>query len=277
MYNIAKDSIFQPRALIKYRNKSGWFAFFYLLFLTLIMTIDSIVFYAGYPYNDVITSETTGCEIVDGNLACDPLLHDDTDKYQLYGYSIFFLDETTAVATINSLMDESTIIVQNDSLDFYVNGEKFTSIGILADGDETDFDAFFATMKTAILIGSLFIGFFGNLLLLLFISLVSTIPFIRLRKYVKYGKMYKLVIFAITPIAFLMTFYYLLNLPEILFFILMFVGYRSVYLLQREMYFQTMLHIESQNPSVVDADYEIHDPDKEEPGNEDSHDDESDD
>lgn len=221
------------------------------------MSIGAIVFYAGYQNNDVITTEITGCVLNSGTVVCEDPSHEDSDKYTLYGYTLFFLNEDTDISEISALMDASTIIVQGDRLDFYMDGQRFTSMSIFTGSDEIGFDDFFASMKVAILIGSLVVGFAGNLFLLLFISLVSTIPFIRLRKFIKFGKIYKLVIFAITPIAFLMTFYNLLDLHQMLFFVLMFIGYRSIYLLQRELYYQTMMHLQSHGSNTVDSEYSL--------------------
>jgi hypothetical protein len=55
----------------------------------------------------------------------------------------------------------------------------------------------------------------------------------------------KLVIFAISPFAVLMTFYNLINFDDLWFFILMLIAYRSVFMLQRELYYQTYQHLGS--------------------------------
>lgn len=263
MYNIVKDSLFQPRSIIKYRNKSGWVAFFYLLILAVFMSIGGAVFYLGYQGNSVITSETTGCDFGSGGVVCESVSHTNTDKYQLYGYSVFFLDDEGMAADVSQFMGDASIIVQRDSLDFYISGSFFSSLKPFSSlPDAMTFDSYFANIKTAVLIGSIAITYLGNLFLLMFISLVSTIPFIRLRKFIRFKVIYKLVIFAITPIAFLMTFYNLLDLPDFLFFILMLIGYRSVFLLQRELYFQTMLHLQEKESGTVEGSYKVLDDDE---------------
>ncbi len=263
MYNIAKDSLFQPKSIIKYRNKSGWFAFFYLLILTVFISIGGAVFYLGYQSNTAINTVTTGCDLGVGGVVCDDAMHNNTDKYQLYGYSVFFLDDTGEISDVLTLMDDASIVVQGNSLDFYISGRFFSSLRPFSSLPDTmTFDNYFANISTAVLIGSILITYLGNLFLLVFISLVSTIPFIRLRKFIRFKVIYKLVIFAITPIAFLMTFYNLLDLPEYLFFILMLIGYRSVFLLQRELYYQTMLHLQENASGTVDASYKVMDEEK---------------
>jgi len=272
MYNIAKDSLFQPRALIKYRNKSAWFAFFYLFILTLFMTIGGIVFYAGYQGNSEITSETTGCEIVSGSVVCDGSQHVNTDMYHLYGYQLFFLDASGSVNDVTSQMGDVAIVIQGGNMMFYISGKHFSTLNAISQlPDSATFDGYFASVGTMIMVGSIILNFLGNLLLLVFISLVSTIPFVRLRHYIRYGTIYKLVVFAITPIAILMTFYNLLNLPEFVFFLLMLVGYRSIFLLQRELYYQTMLHLqEQQGGGTVNAEYTVKDEEPEATDDDDS-------
>ncbi len=263
VYNIAKDSLFQPKLIVKYRNKSGWFAFFYLLILSIFMSIGGTVFYLGYQGNTVISTETTGCDLSATSVVCNGAEHNNADKYQLYGYSVFFLDETGVVSDVTALMDDASIVVQGNSLDFYISGRFFSSLRPFSSLPNTmTFDKYFANISTAVLIGSIFITFLGNLFLLVFVSLVSTIPFFRLKKYIRFKVIYKLVIFAITPIAFLMTFYNLLDLPEFLFFILMLVGYRSIFLLQRELYYQTMIHLQENATGTVDASYKVIDEEK---------------
>jgi len=263
VYNIVKDSLFQPKSIIKYRNKSGWFAFFYLLILTVFMSIGGAVFYLGFQGNTTISTETTGCDLAVASVVCDEASHINTDKYQLYGYSVFFLDETGVVSDVSTLMDDASIVVQGNSLDFYLSGKFFSTLRPFSSLPDTmTFDRYFANISTAVLIGSILITFLGNLFLLVFVSLVSTIPFFRLKKYIRFKVIYKLVIFAITPIAFLMTFYNLLDLPEFLFFILMLIGYRSVFLLQRELYYQTMLHLQENASDTVEASYKVTDEEK---------------
>jgi len=263
VYNIAKDSIFQPKLIIKYRNKSGWFAFFYLLILTVFMSIGGAVFYLGYQGNTTISTVATGCDLAAASVVCDDTSHNNTDKYQLYDYSVFFLDETGDVSDVITQMDDLSIVVQGNSLDFYISGKFFSSLRPFSSLPEAmTFDKYFANISTAVLIGSIVITFLGNLFMLVFISLISTIPFFRLKKYIRFKIIYKLVIFAITPIAFLMTFYNLLDLPDFLFFILMLIGYRSIILLQRELYYQTMLHLQETDPNTVDSSYKVMDEEK---------------
>jgi hypothetical protein len=105
-------------------------------------------------------------------------------------------------------------------------------------------------------------AFFQNGLFFLFIVLISTMSFLRLKRYIPYKKIFRLVLFASTPMAVLLTFYNLLALPEWAFFLLMFVGYRSIFVLQRELYFQTMVHLQeeakqSTNPDIPETEGEV--------------------
>lgn len=140
----------------------------------------------------------------------------------------------------------------------YLNGEKQTELPIFSDSSASiTFDAFFQAMETGLQIGLILIHILGNLALLLLIGLISTLPFIRIRKFIPYKTIFKLVIFALTPVALLMTLYNLLDFPEIMFFILLFIGYRSIYLMQRELQYQTMIHLEKQAMNIVDAEFKV--------------------
>ena len=264
MYNIAKDSLFQPRNLLKYRNKSGFFTFLYLLVLSLFLSIGAIVYYAGYDANSTITSDTTGCALFEGDLVCDGAVHDSLTRWNLYDYSIYFLNPEDDLALIASSLTGEVMVFQDDELTFFLGGTAISSFALVPDDQSVSFDGFIASLKTTMLVTILMVNFLGNLILLVFISLISTLPFLRLRKFIQYKKLYKLVVFSITPLAILLTFYYLIDLPQILFFLLMFLGYRTVFIVQRELTYQTIAHLENLSDNVVEGEYkEVVDEDSE--------------
>jgi len=280
MYNIAKDSLFQPKMLLKYRNKSGFFTFLYLLVLALFLSIGAIVYYAGYKTNSVLTEETTGCQLVAGEIVCSGAGYDPLTRYNLYDYSVFFLNADDNIAILNAELSGQVMVFQENTVHFYVSGVHLSALQMIPDDSQMTFTEFFKTLQTGMIITVLIVNYIGNLILLLFISLISTLPFLRLKKFIPYKKIYRLVVFSITPLAFLLTFYYLIDLPELLFFLLMFLGYRSVFILQRELTFQTLSHLQNLSDNVMDGDYKVVDDeqsDKEENREEESEDDESDD
>ncbi|MGI6392695.1 MAG: DUF1189 family protein [Candidatus Izemoplasmatales bacterium] len=270
MYNIAKDSIFQPKELLNYRHKSGWFTTLYLLVLALFVSLSAIIHYGWYKGNTVITTETTGCTIRSGELVCDQAAYEPGNKFHLYGYSIHFLASDDQVSSIINLMDQQSLVFKGNSMSLYFDGEKKAEVPVFSQSSASlNFDIFFQSIKTGLLLGLLLFHFLGNLFLLLMIGLVSTLPFIRLKKFIPYKTIFKLVIFALTPTALLMTIYNLLDFSEIIFFLLLLIGYRSIYQLQRELHFQTLVHLEKRAMNIVDAEYRVTDDEEDEQDDED--------
>ncbi|MFA5466623.1 MAG: hypothetical protein WC251_02115 [Candidatus Izemoplasmatales bacterium] len=258
MYNIAKDSIFQPKELLNYRHKSGWFTTFYLLILALVVSLSPIIHYGWYKDNTVITTATSGCRLAQGGLVCDQTQYSPDNVFHLYGYSVHLLDESDSVTQIIDNMGQMSMVFQGESMTLFLDGERQTQMPIFSLASDTmTFDTFFQSLETGLLVGLLMVHYLGNLLLLLLVGLISTLPFIRLKRFIRYRIILKLVIFALTPVAILMSLYNLLSFPDIMFFVLLFIGYRSIYVMQRELHFQTMVHLEKQSHNIVDAEYEV--------------------
>lgn len=261
MYHVMKDSLFQPRDLLKYRNKSGWYAFFYLLLLALFASVGSIVFYAGYKTNSTLTTETTGCAIVNETLVCGGENYAPSNRFNLYGYALYFLSESHTVQDIHPQIPDQAIIVKGQVMTVYISRSPLSAVPLVFDGSVT-FDQYFSTLQTALMVALIGVSYIGNVLLMVFISLVASLPFLRLRKFIPYKKLHRLIIFALTPVAVLLAFYNLLSLPDIMFFILLFIGYRSIFVLQKELYYQTMVHFSKKKPETIDADFIITDSDQ---------------
>jgi hypothetical protein len=235
-----------------------------VLILVLLVSLSAIIHYGWYKDNTVITTQTTGCTLSSTGLVCNNEAYDLTNKFHLYGYSVHFLDVDDHPASVVGLMDSRSLLFQGQKMTLYLDGVSQTEIAIFAQiAASTDFNQFFAMMETGLLIGLLAIHILGNLALLLLIGLISTIPFIRLKKFIRYKTIYKLVLFAITPVALLMSIYNLLEFNQIIFFVLMFVCYRSLYQLQRELNYQTLIHIQKQTMNIVDSDFQVLDEDEE--------------
>jgi hypothetical protein len=256
MYNVFKDSIVNPKGLLEHRNKSGGFAFLYFVILTFLMSINAIVFLLGYPANSPITSASTGCSFVSETLVCE----DSTTirEENVFGTPIYFFNEDEVIPiTIN----EDALVFQGQTVSVFVGGESRFTYAFLPQNTET-FDSFFGLLYPMMRITVYLSAFFQNGLFFLFIVLISTMSFLRLKRYIPYKKIFRLVLFASTPMAVLLTFYNLLALPEWAFFLLMFVGYRSIFVLQRELYFQTMVHLQeeakqSTNPDIPETEGEV--------------------
>ncbi len=247
MYNIMKDSIAAPRSLLKYRNKSGWFVFFYLFVLSLAVSIGNIIYYVKMPSPEVVNSTETGCTILNNEISCTGDQYDITQEYTLYGYPVFFMDGDDSVEMIGAMPDQS-LVFQGTWMHLYLGSESIQSLDLSPIMALKDFNGTILYLANIILVMSLILSFLGNVVMLLFVTLISTVPFLRLKRFISYKKIFKLVLFAITPFAILMTFYNLIGFPDIVLFVLMFVAYRSVLILQRELYFQTMQHFGAQGP-----------------------------
>ncbi len=247
MYNVFKDSIISPKNLLNYRNKKGFFTFMYLIILTILVSIGGFIYYLKMPNPQTLSSEIDFCEYTDTGLSCQGNEYDPTKSYEIYGFSTYFLDDQDSISSIGTMPSQS-IVFSNKSLTFYQGNQALSSIDLspmLATSDLSEIIVFIGKIMLTVF---LTLTFIGNLVMLLVVALISTIPFLRLKKFIPFRKIYKLVIFAITPFAVLMTFYNLINFSQWIFFILMLVAYRSVFQLQRELYYQTFLHFNQQNP-----------------------------
>lgn len=260
MYNVMKDSLFEPKKILKYRNKSGGFVFLYIVLLILIMSVDAFVFYGGYDQNSIINESTTGCVIEESGLSCADD-HDPLTAYNIYGFSVYLFDDETEVSDLQAAPG-MMLVMKGETLTFYLDGSEMYHIAV---DTQMTLGGFFASVTTGMMIASIVVSVLSKAIILMFVILISTLPFLRLKRYIRYGKIFKLVVFASTPIAFLFTFYYLLNIPDLLFFILMFVAYRSIYVMQKELYYRTMMHLQKQQQE------ENEDSDDEDDGDDDRH------
>jgi hypothetical protein len=200
------------------------------------------------PSPTLVNTTETGCLIDEAGIACSGVQYDPSTEYTLYGYPVFFLDSDDSIEMIGAMPDQS-LVFQGKTMKMYVGSESIQSLDLTPIMAVYDFNGTILYLAKIIFAMSLILSFLGNMMMLLFVTLISTVPFLRLKKFISYKKIFKLVLFAITPFAILMTFYNLIGFSDIFLFILMFVAYRSVLILQRELYFQTMQHFGAQGPN----------------------------
>lgn len=239
MFNIFADSLFNPKGLVKYVNKKGFFIFIYLFLMALLMSIGMIVAIVRYD-NSVISEETTGCRIDNYSLVCDGDNYDVNDIFNAYGFRVYFLDSTTDPEDIANMNDNS-MFLKGDNMEIYINGQQFYSLPMLSVYEINNMTELNDMLATFFLIGGIIGSIIQNFLLILAIALLSSLAFLRFRKEIQYKKIFKLVVFAVTPLAVLFTFYNLLQFNDLVFFILMFIAYRSIFVLQRQLYYQLAL------------------------------------
>lgn len=245
MYSIARDSLFNPKNIVKYHKKSGWFVFLYFIVLILFMSISGIIFFASYS-NSLMTEETTGCRVSDQVFVCDGANYDVSKPYDIYGFDIYLLNSTDSVSDISSFSSYA-IVLQNSGMSIYVNSVHYTTFNFLnSSNGNVDFALAISSLKTSMLIIGIVITLLQNAVILLFVIFIASITFLRLKKFITYKKIFKLIVFAVTPVAVLMTIYDLLQFSDILFILLLFIAYRSVFTLQKELYLQTIIKASQQ-------------------------------
>lgn len=240
MYGLIRDSLFTPKNLLKYRNKSGFFTFIYIFLLTTLVSIGGMVYYFSYTGNSVITEETTGCSLVSESMVCAGAAHDPDQIYALYGFSVYFMNDTETITDPT----EERIVFKGNTIIFtskQIGTVQMDATQVIA--VSASFSEFISAFASTIRFMQVMVLFLSNMILILFVSLLGTIPFFRLKKFIEYKKIFKLVVFAMTPFSVLLTFYNLLELPDILVVILMFFSYRSLFVLQRVLTEQTFLHL----------------------------------
>lgn len=248
MFQILHDSLFNPKALVKQVNRSGWFIFLHLLMMAVFMSLGIFVAYAAYD-NSEITSTNTGCALTEGLVTCDSENFDMNELYYIYGMRVYILNTEDSVDSIANFETQS-IVLQNDRATLFVNGSESMSFAVFSgEYDVATFDEGIDLIATFILISGIIGNLLSNFMLITAIVLISSLMFLRYKKVILYKKIFKLVTFAVTPVALLITFYHLLNFDMIFFFILSIFAYRTLYILNRELYLQMMLREMQQDQS----------------------------
>lgn len=232
MFEVFTNSIVFPKNLINYHNKKGGFVFLYILFLVTLMSLATIVFFISHK-PQAINEENTGCTIVDNYLVCTGDAYDINNRFDMYDFDIHFLSDTDDIASVTN-RDVFTIILQGSYLTVFVGESEVNSFNFLKTYDINSLEEVTSILKNSVITAGIFIGLISNTFIIVFIILISTIPFMRFRQLISYKKIFKMLTFAATPMAFLFAIYNLVNFDTIIFFILMLFAYRSVFVLQRE-------------------------------------------
>ena len=238
MFEIFTNSIVHPKNIVNYHNKKGGFVFLYILLLIVLMSMATFVYFISTT-PPKITEANTGCEIVNNTLVCTGENYDVNNSFELYDFEIHFLAETNQISDITN-RDVLSIIVQGSKLSVFIGDRTVNSIDFLNTYDINSLDDVVSILKTSVIVAGILIGLLSNTFIILFIILVSTIPFMRFKKFISYKKIFKMLAFAATPMAFLFAIYNLVNFDMIIFFILMLFAYRSVFTLQRELQFRIL-------------------------------------
>ncbi len=196
------------------------------------MSLATIVFFISHK-PQAINEENTGCTIVDNYLVCTGDAYDINNRFDMYDFDIHFLSDTDDIASVTN-RDVFTIILQGSYLTVFVGESEVNSFNFLKTYDINSLEEVTSILKNSVITAGIFIGLISNTFIIVFIILISTIPFMRFRQLISYKKIFKMLTFAATPMAFLFAIYNLVNFDTIIFFILMLFAYRSVFVLQRE-------------------------------------------
>ncbi|MDY0023615.1 MAG: hypothetical protein RBR66_01670 [Candidatus Izemoplasmatales bacterium] len=236
MFEVFSNSIVNPKNIINYHNKKGGFVFLYILIMVLLMSISTFVFYIQ---PSTINPLSTGCVIESNTLVCTGDNYDLNNEFKLYDFNVYFLAETTELSEIDEI-GEMAIILQGSRLSIQVYGETINEIEILGVYDITSLEEIIMILKISIITVGIIGDILVNSLIIMFVILISTIPFIRFKKFISYKKIFKMLTFAAAPMAFLFSIYNLINFDTFIFFILMLFAYRSVFALQKEVHIRIL-------------------------------------
>ncbi|HKL47659.1 MAG TPA: DUF1189 family protein [Candidatus Izemoplasmatales bacterium] len=242
MYNIIRESITAPKQLIKYHSKKGWFVFLYILIFSILLSLNVYLLLIAND-NPTVNNATTNCVVEDGIFLCDETPIED-QYYSAYGVNIFFLSSNQQIDDVEvESLDYAFVVKENTA--HYVFGDR-----TFFEMDVTQFDSvgdFYGTIKSSIAVSLILFSLLQNLTIILFIVLISTLPFLRFRKEIRYRKIFKMIVFAATPIYIILTINNLLNFGTLIFFAVMFLAYRSIFMLQKELYVRSLIRKQRQN------------------------------
>ncbi len=235
MFRIFRDSLFDPKKIITFRNHKFGYLFVYVMLLALLMSTGAFVYYLGYDSNSMITTESTGCEIRENKLICDLDNHDPNTAYNIYGYTFYFLDESESFINVPT-SDYDVMVFQGTSISVYQNHALYFSWSINSViSTSVDFDQMMQSFSGGMLFVSLFINYLSNILMMFIFILISSLTFLSFKKYMKYREIFILVGFAATPIAAVMIFYGLIPMSDFVFILLLLGSYYSLYILKRSL------------------------------------------
>ena len=103
------------------------------------------------------------------------------------------------------------------------------------------FNQVVSMIKIGLFIGDTFRVLLNSIMSIIFFIFISSLTFLRYRKEIKYSLIFKLVAFAVTPVAIVFTLYSLITFDIIIFYVLLFLAYRSIFVLNKEIFKQVEL------------------------------------
>jgi hypothetical protein len=227
--------------------------------LACLMSIGGIIYFINLP-KSIFTEETVGCRISDQVLVCDGENYDPTNEFKIYSFNVYFLEEGL---DYKSYVDPETlnVVFQGSGYKLYFTDLIASGIDLFSeDFSITSIEEAAANVSTVIITASVVTQLFRNIFLIMIFVLISSISFLRYKNYIEYKKMFKLIVFAVTPITIIFALYNMIQFEYFIFIILLFISYRSVFVLQREIYqrvlykkLQDQQQHKSQDDDVVES------------------------
>ncbi len=240
MFKILQDSLFNPKGLIKQVNRSGWFVFLHIMVMAIFMSIGPFVARASQE-DSLMNYETTGCRLEDSVIVCDGENYDVENLFYIQGIRVYFLQQDISADDIQ-IQEQISVVIQGTTVKMYLGKVQMGDLKVFSSNYElASMEEGIDTLGTALLVTTIFSDILGNLLLIIMIIFISTLMFLRYKKEINFKKIFKLVTFAVTPVALLITFFNLLAFDSIIFFILTIIAYRTLFILNKELYLQIIL------------------------------------
>lgn len=256
MFKLLRDSIFAPKKIIHYRAKSGWFTFFYIFLVSIIMGVVLMVgplSYDGLSYldrKDIIKAfKNTDAKIESG-----VFISSDEIEIIVNDISVGFYSTESYLLNVPN---PPTFAVLNDKI-YFVRATRslnqvieFVSIKSLPESIQnvdlyalTDDSIFFTEINNLIkefkpwlVVGSFILGVIHGMFLMVLYAGISYLfisMMIRVGNFMKKGQLYKMFLYSSTAIVFAEGIMLLLGINGIVSLIFLFVAFIPSIVLERE-------------------------------------------
>ncbi|MGE0003863.1 MAG: hypothetical protein AB7S88_05340 [Candidatus Izemoplasmatales bacterium] len=257
MYNVMKDSLFEPKKILNYRNKPFWFVAIYVLFLAVLMSIGTVVYGLAPAQNVLPTEATSGCRIDVETIVCDGENYVEGEGFQIVGIGIYFYSED-ATPAINDIFDSVAFVLKGSTMTMVVSNTPSYEVDItpyitLAG----DFDSFVKLLHTQMIWMLSLAEVLRNIVVFLIYTWIATLPLLPFKRFYSYKTLFKLVLFAATPFAVAMTFLSFIIVSQWVLMISLIVSYYSLIILRNSMFREAMPKMmASQAPQNHDPEHE---------------------
>lgn len=232
MYNTLRFGLFEPKKIMQFKDKSPFYALVFLAILTLFMSIGSFTFYLGYHVPSTLNAESCACVLTDGEItALDG--HLATTEFVMYNIPVYVLTQGEDISVLPAL--EDAFVFSGHRLLVYSSSKVILNVN-LSDtlSGSPDLDTVFETVRVYTMWTIIAFNVLINFGLIVLVTLFSTLQLLQYRRMLTYRQNFVMTSIALSPVAIVMTFYNLLSIPSIVFFIALLISYRSMMVLRRE-------------------------------------------